>query len=555
MDAGFGTIWEAVSDRLGGQAAVTDGDRVLSYADLEQQAAALAASLSEAGVGAGSTVACYLHNCAEYLVAVFAAFKLGAAPVNVNYRYQGCELAELLEDAGAQALVFDTVLRGHVAQAVEQVTSLRLLVEVPDGSGAGSAGADIGSLRPTVLELSAPAGAGLPRQARPGSDRLFMYTGGTTGRPKGVVWQQGDLLAALAIQVYGPLGRPAPESFAEAVETAVWARGAGRSPVTMPVVPLIHGTGLFNTLGALTAGGHVVLTGSRRLDPGQIWTLVARHAVSNLLVAGNAVLRPMLEALEAAEVAGTPYDIRSLRTMISSGTTLGDDLKRALHERGDVTIYDGLAASEGGPFAFAVTSSPADLPSRLRPTPGTRVLDADDRDVVPDGRHVGVLAYGGRLPLGYHNAPEKTAQVYRVIDGHRYVVPGDYATLDADGVLHFLGRGNGVVNSGGEKVYPAEVEELLMAHELVDDAIVVGEPHEVWGEQVCALVAPVPGRADELDVDEVLDWMKQRMAGYKVPRRLVVLDSLERTPTGKIEFSWARAMLARHPSTVTSGGR
>ncbi len=286
----------------------------------------------------------------------------------------------------------------------------------------------------------------------------------------------------------------------------------------------------------------MIFTGSTSLDPDRVWQAVQDHRVTSLLIAGNAIARPLVDALVAAEQSGRPYDLSPLRTIISSGTSFTDDLKTALHRRSSVTIYDGLAASEGGPFAFAVTASEADLPSRMRPVEGTMIIDDTDQPLAPGSEATGVLAFGGALPLGYHNDPERTAATYRTIRGRRCVVVGDYVRYEADGSLHFLGRGSEVINTGGEKVYPGEVEESLLAHPSVVDAAVVGEPDHTWGERVAAVVALDPDAA-ELTERELVDWLRPRLAGYKLPRRLHRVRALPRTPTGKVEVSRVRELL------------
>lgn len=538
MDVSFGTIWEGIADALPEAVAVRSPDVTLTYAQFDERAARLAASMREHGAGPGSTVACYLYNSPQYLETVFAAFKLGATPVNANYRYRGAELTELLADADAEVLVYAAALADAVKHAAAHVPSLRLLVQVGSAELAEVSG-DAAVVPYDEVQSTAPP---LPHAARPGTDRLFMYTGGTTGRPKGVVWQLGELLHGLAFATYGALGRPTPRTLAEAVDTAAAVYAEGGQRVSLPVVPLIHATGLFNTFGTLLTAGEVIFTGGTSLDPDRVWQAVQDHRVTSLLIAGNAIARPLVDALIAAEQSGRPYDLSSVRTIISSGTSFTDDLKAALHRRSSVTIYDGLAASEGGPFAFAVTASEADLPSRLRPVEGTMVIDDADQPLAPGSEATGVLAFGGALPLGYHNDPERTAATYRTIQGRRCVVVGDYVRYEADGSLRFLGRGSEVINTGGEKVYPGEVEECLLAHPSVVDAAVAGEPDHTWGERVAAVVAVDPDAA-ELTERELVDWLRPRLAGYKLPRRLHLVGALPRTPTGKVEVSRVRELL------------
>lgn len=537
VDVSFGTVWEGIAGALPDAVAVRSPDIDLTYAQFDERAARLATALRDSGVAPGARVVCYLHNGAQYLETVFAAFKTGAVPVNANYRYRGAELTELLTDADAEVLVFSDQLADSVRDACAHVPTLRLAVQtgstdLPDLPGGATVAA-----YDTLLSTCAP----LPHTPRPGTDQLFMYTGGTTGRPKGVIWQLGELMHGLSYATYAAAGRKIPGTPSEAVDTAVALRDAGEVRVSLPVVPLMHGTGLFNTFGTLLTAGEVVFPGGTRLEAARVWHAVERHRVTNLLIAGNAVARPLVDELVAAENAGRPYDLSSLRTIISSGTTFTDDLKRELHRRGAVTIYDGLAASEGGPFAFAVTASEHDLPARFRPAPETLVVDQSGDPIQPGTGEVGMLAFGGGLPLGYHKDPERTASTYRTVQGRRHVIVGDYVTYDADGTLRFLGRGSGVINTGGEKVYPAEVEELMMAHPAVADAIVIGEPDDTWGERVAAVVTLRTGAA--ATSQELRDWLRPRLAGYKLPRRVAIVAELPRTPSGKLEISRVRRLL------------
>ena len=544
MDVSFGTIWEAIARDLPDAVAISEPARDYTFAEFDDRAARLAAALAAAGVGPGDKVACYLYNGAPYLETVFAAFKLGAVPVNANYRYTKDELTALLADADAAALVFSGGLAANVVHPVSALSTLRLLVRVgpaADVALPGEAGASAVSDATELADLYA-ATAPRPRAPRPGSDELFMYTGGTTGKPKGVIWHMSQLLGSMGPGLFSRLGAAEPPAtLADLVAIARSVRAAGRSPVALSVVPLMHATGLFNSMGTLTAGGRVVLTRPGRLDPRHVWETVAAQRVHTLVVAGNAVCQPLVDELLAAEAAGRPYDLRSLDAVTSSGTVLSDRVKRALHERASVTISDALASSEGGPFAVAVTKSVDDLPSRFYPVPATRVLTTSGRPVVPGSGEVGTLAFGGSIPSGYYKDAAKTSSTFRVVGGIRYTMPGDLATVEADGAIRFLGRGAGVINTGGEKVHPQEVEDVLLACPGVTDASVVGVPDDTWGERVVAVVATA-NRA--LTSDELRTAVRRRLAGYKVPRSVILLPALPRTPTGKLELARVRAIAA-----------
>jgi len=532
VDASFGTIWEAVARELPDAVAISEPERDYSYAEFEDRSARLAGALEAAGVGPGDKVACYLYNGAAYLETVFAAFKIGAVPVNANYRYTGDELSALLADADAAALVFSGELAANVAHAARHLPLLRLLVRV-GAAPAGATGPDV----PELAELLA-ATAPRPARPRPGTDELFMYTGGTTGTPKGVIWRLADLLFSMSVSVFQRIGAPEPPAaLGEAVQLARAARTEGRAPVMLPVVPLMHATGLFNSMGALLVGGRVVTTRPGGLDPRHVFETVARQRVRSLVVVGNAVCQPLVAELVAAEQAGRPHDLSSLDSVISSGTVFSDRLKRELHQRATITITDALASSEGGPFAFAITKSVADLPSRFYPASATRVFAAGDALAAPGSGTAGVLAFGGPIPVGYYKDTAKSGATFRSIDGVRYSMPGDLVEVEPDGAIRFLGRGAGVINTGGEKVHPQEVEDVLLAYPGVTDASVVGVPDDTWGERVVAVVAVSDPALTEADLRA---GVRARLAGYKVPRAIVLLPSLPRTPTGKLELAAIR---------------
>jgi acyl-CoA synthetase (AMP-forming)/AMP-acid ligase II len=525
----LGTILEAVAEAVPDRIAISEPNRDFTYMQFEDRAARLAAALAAAGVGPGDKVACYLYNSAAYLETVFAAFKIGAVPVNANYRYTGSELASLLTDADARALIYSDQLSVNAEDITETVPTLAVAIRV-DHSRRSSAADDL----ETVLAASDPR----PREQRPGTDTLFMYTGGTTGRPKGVIWQQGDLLHSLAVPVYRPVGRELPGTLGAAVDAAICAGSSDQLPVTMPVVPLMHATGLFNTIGTMLLGGTVVLGEAGGLDPARVWSIVRDKKVRTIIVAGNAVCAPLVDELVRAESDGQPHVLSSLRNILSSGTAFSDHLKRVLHERAQVTITDAIGSSEGGPFVFAITTDAADLPAKFYPVPSTKVFDDDDNEVVPGSGVVGVLAYSGPSPLGYYKDEGKTALTFRTINGVRYSLPGDFVEVNADGSIRFLGRQSGVINTGGEKVHPQEVEDVLLSHPEVRDCVVVGAPDPTWGEKVAAVVAVDP--TSDVTEEALQDWVRRELAGYKVPRSVVLLDELPRTPTGKIEIAWAK---------------
>jgi fatty-acyl-CoA synthase len=540
LSENWATLWEALADAQPEQVAVVVGDDELRWDEFDDRAARLAGGLTAEGVEPGTRVAQLLFNCTEYIVTVFAAFKLRATPVNVNYRYLASEIAYVLDNAGAEVLVFHGSLADRVDEARAMVPSLRLLLQVDDGS----------PLLPGARwfhEMTLHA-VPAPRIERSGEDLLFLYTGGTTGLPKAVIWRHVDLFGALAFTGYVSMGLPVPETAIEVARVAADLNATGRSPVNLCAPPLMHGTALFLAISAFVMGGSVVLLGGRRFDADELWRLVGSHHVTQLSIVGDAFARPMVTALEAAETGGAPYDLSSLQRIVSTGATLSADSKLALQQRApQAMLIDMIGASEGGPFAVSMTL-PGTTPSAtavFTAAPHAVVLDdTTGRPAARGSGTIGMLAVSGPMPRGYYRDPERTAATFRTIDGVDYTVPGDFATIDADATVHLLGRGSVCINTGGEKVYPEEVEVAARLHPGVLDCNVVGVPDERLGEIVVLVASRAPGtRAGD---DEVITSIRDHIASYKTPKRVVWVESVYRSPSGKADYRWARETAAAH---------
>lgn len=536
MNESFATLWEGVAAALPEQVAIRFGGASWTYAAFDARASRLAAAFRAAGAGPGSRVACCLYNSPAYLETMHAALKLRAVPVNVNYRYLADELTHLLADAEAEVLVFHASLAGRIEEVLGRLPALRLAVQVADEHRPPPPGA-------VDMEAIVRDAAPLEPIPRTGDDPILIYTGGTTGTPKGVEWTQAALFDASVVATYRAAGVAPPDSPEAVVAAAVALRDGGRRTISLVAVPLMHTTGLVSTMGTLLMGGTVVLAPGRSLDPAAVLRLVEEEAVTQLVIAGDAVARPLADEIRRAEAAGRPYDLSTLERMTSSGVAWSDDLKRFLLERHRMQLVELLAATEGGPFARAVTAGVEELPSRFEPLPGTIVLAEDGSVVTPGSDQVGVLAFAGPMPAGYRGDPERTAATYRWIDGRRFVIPGDHVTVAADGTIRFIGRGAAVVNTGGEKVYTKEVEDALLTHPGVVDCVVVGVPDRRLGEAVAALVQL---GGDGATAEELSEHVGARLAGYKKPRHLLFVDAVRRGPNGKVELRWAREHAAAH---------
>ena len=535
----FAGSWSTVAALAPERPAIICGQRRLSFGEFAARARRVAHALHDDGVRAGDKVAIQLVNSPEYLEAFFAAQLLGAVPVNVNYRYVEQELAYLLDNSDAVALVHHDEFAATVERAVALQTSDRAPVRYQvahDGDHILAAG---------VRDYDAIArdgdGAWDPPHEPSPDDLVFLYTGGTTGAPKAVMWRSEDLARSL-----WQLARPGTEP-----PTAHQTIERGRAAATaLPACPLMHGTGLFIALTTLSGGGTVVLIDTPRLDAPAVWDAVERESVRALTIVGDAFARPLLAALEAEPHR---WDLRALSAITSSGVTWSPETKRALlaHLPG-VTLIDSLGASEGLMTRNETRKDEDVRPARFAASERIVVV-ADDGTLcrAGDGR-VGMLGVGGSIPVGYYKDPEKTDATFRTVAGKRYSIPGDYARIETDGAITLLGRGSACINTGGEKVYPEEVELVLRAHPSVFDCVVVGVPDERWGEMVVALVEPAAGHT--VEEATLRTHCHAQMAAYKCPKRVVALDTLSRSPAGKADYQLLRRLAAEALAGEPAGG-
>ncbi len=535
----YATGWEAVADARPDATALVHGARRVPWRDFDDRAARLAGAFAELGVGPDAKVASYLYNGPEYMEGVYAAFKARAVPVNVNYRYLADELVYLLENSDSEVLLFHGALAEHVDAARSRLPGLRAVIQVDDGSPA----LDGALAYEELIAGHDPA----PRVDRSPDDLYILYTGGTTGMPKGVMWRQGDIAGATLPAAYLICGAPMPDGPEGAGAAAATVAAAGLTPVHVPASPLMHGTGLFTTLQASTMGGSVVTLEGRSFDPHELWRVVAREGVTQMAIVGDAFAKPMVAALEEAEARGEAYDLSTLRLVISSGVMWTEPVKRALMARGAFMCFDSLGSSEGVGIAAAITAPGGDAPTaRFAIGEGAQVLDEAGRPVEPGSGEVGRVAVSGPIPLGYYKDPVKTAATFPTVDGVRYSMPGDWARVAADGTVELLGRGSVSINTGGEKVYPEEVEEAVKGHPAVADAVVVGVPDDRFGEAVTAVVSlrdgeVVDGEAIRATLDRApATGAPAVLARYKRPRHVVVVDSVPRSASGKVDYAWAR---------------
>jgi len=524
-------LFELVADAVPNREAMVTQQRRITYRQLHERANRLAHLLESGGVGPRQHVGLQLLNGTEYIEGMLAAFKIRAVPVNVNYRYVDGELRHLFSNADLVALVVHRAFVPKVAAVVGEVPNLATFFVVDDGSEADLSGLTAAVDYEEAL-ASAPTSAEFPE--RSGDDLYCAYTGGTTGMPKGVMWRHEDIFFA----AMGGGDLLQQEDFITTPSEIV-SRLPDAGMVVLLTPPFMHVSAHWVALSTLFGGGTIVVPPPGRFDPAAIWRLVTEEKANMIVVVGDAMARPLADELD---VHPTSYDRSSLLVIGSGGAILSPATKEQLTGLlPNVFLVDGFGASETGAVGTktSMAGGGPELAPRFVVNAETAVLGNDLRPVVPGSGAAGHVARRGHIPIGYYNDPEQTAATFTEVDGVRWVFPGDMATVDADGTVVLLGRGSVSINTGGEKVFPEEVEAALKAHPDVMDAVVVGVPDERWGERVVAVVQSRPGRT--VVAEKVQSFCQDRIAGYKVPRQLFSVDEVVRSPSGKADYPWAKA--------------
>ncbi|MFT4989241.1 MAG: acyl-CoA synthetase (AMP-forming)/AMP-acid ligase II [Acidimicrobiales bacterium] len=529
------SVWEQIADAQPEALALANADTSRTWAEFDDRASRLAGALEAAGIGAGDNVACAMYNGNEYIEAEFAAFKARAAPCNVNYRYVEAELQYLIDNSDSKAVFFDSSLAERFGNVRDQLPGVQLWIQV-----GGDSVPDWAVGYETVIADNEPAA----RIERSGQDLWILYTGGTTGNPKGVMWPHENILMVTK-RIFELLALEFPTSLDQTGAAAAAIAELGATPRQLAASPLMHGTAGIGALMYLTCGGAVVTMTSRSLDSDELWRTVQARQCTVASIVGDVFCTPMVDALDAAAEAGSPYDLTSLASITSSGVMWSQPVKDRLlahaHAGGTTLICnDSLGSSEGVGFAGKQSSAGKGTDTKTATFtlgPNAAVFTEDGRRVEPGSDEKGLLAVGGPIPLGYYGDPVKSAETFREIEGQRWSVPGDWATVAADGSVTLLGRGSMSINTGGEKVYPEEVEEALKLLDDVVDANVVGVPDPKWGAAVTAVVQLTDG-ATPADSD-LVDALRSSLSGYKLPKHVIRVEKLFRSPNGKSDYKWA----------------
>ena len=521
-------LFETVAATVPARIAIQSDSLTLTYAELNARADRLASGMAAHGIGRGDTVGLYLMNRAEHLEAFIAIVKLGAVPFNINYRYREEELRYLLTNARTAALIHGAEFRPVVEDLRPYLPTLKISVAVADGSVTA-----LGSSVDYVALLKSPAAGPWPRAE---SDIILTYTGGTTGMPKGVMWPHKAFIFACA-GAGGHFNPAGPIKLPEDIAT----RAAQGYPLKMfPIAPLMHAAALWAVWSALLNGLTIVFDEHKSFEPIRIWDKCTSLGVNIIQVVGDAMAIPLRDALRAHPGR---WQLGAIVNFGSGGAVFSQHVKDDLHALlpPNAAITDGLGSSETGYSGQAMASNTGMM--QLKTSPEQQII-VDDRLAAPG--ETGLIARSGHTPIGYFGDAAKTAEVFRTINGRLWVVSGDAGRLEEDGTITVFGRGSTCINSGGEKIFPEEVEEALRAHPAVSDAVVAGQADPRWGERVVAIIAPrSPGAQPTLA--ELRAFLAQHLAGYKIPKAVVWVGEVRRSPAGKQDYRWAKTIAAQAP--------
>ena len=531
MNLDFASVWEMISDIVPDNDALICGEEVVTWKEYDEKSSKIATALSAADLKANSKAGLYLNNSNEYLIAQNAIFKIGGIPINVNYRYVAEELIYLLDNSDSEAVFYHACYSNRIKEIASSLPNIKAWIEVSDGTESHFPDA---LKYEELLESSSP----MDRIYRDPETIYMLYTGGTTGMPKGVMYKQGEFLVFL-FRTLKAMGYDVPEDINNLEEQIHNFKKDDTFIRSLIGCPLMHGTGMW--LGAflpLLLGGTAITSRNLGFDADQIWTQVEDTQTSNIVIVGDAFAKPMLDALNNASSQGKPYDLSSVKVIISSGVMWSEEVKNGLLEHHDMQLMDTMGSTEGGMGSSVSTRDNPPKTAKFALNPGVVVI-ADDGEVLEPGTDkIGLIGTSGLVPVGYYKDEKKSAETFREVDGVRYSFPGDYAKLEEDGTITLLGRGSNCINSAGEKIYPEEVEEAIKRNNEVFDCLVVGVDDPKFGQKVVAVVSLEDSK--QIDEDDLVNATRQFIAGYKLPKKVIFVDEVQRAPNGKANYKWAK---------------
>ena len=532
MNLDFASVWETIADIVPENDALICGDEVVSWKDYDLDSSKIATALCKVGLSANSKAGLYLNNSNEYLIAQNAIFKIGGVPINVNYRYMAEELIYLLDNSDSEAVFYHACYSGRIKEIANSLPNIKAWIEIPDGTK--SEFHDSRLVFTELLDSCEP----MERIHRDPNTIYMLYTGGTTGMPKGVMYKQGEFLVFL-FRTLKAMGYDVPEDINNLEEQIHNFKKDNSFIKSLVGCPLMHGTGMW--LGAflpLLLGGTAITSRNLGFDADQLWTQVEDTRTTNIVIVGDAFAKPMLDALDRAVETNKPYNLSSVKVIISSGVMWSEEVKNGLLKHHDMQLMDTMGSTEGGMGSSVSTRDNPPKTAKFSLNPGVIVIADDGEILKPGSEKIGLIGTSGLVPVGYYKDEKKSAETFKEVDGVRYSFPGDYAKLENDGTITLLGRGSNCINSAGEKIYPEEVEEAIKRNDAVFDCLVVGVDDPKFGQKVVAVVSLEDKK--EIDNEDLINATRSLIAGYKLPKQIIFVDEVQRAPNGKANYKWAK---------------
>jgi fatty-acyl-CoA synthase len=531
MNLDFASVWEMISDIIPENDALISGDEVISWQDYDLRSSKIATALTNAGLSANSKAGLYLNNSNEYLIGQNAIFKIGGVPVNVNYRYVAEELIYLLDNSDSEAVFYHACYSSRIKEIAESLPNIKAWIEVNDGTESHFENA---IKYEDLLDTCEP----MERIYRDPNTIYMLYTGGTTGMPKGVMYKQGEFLVFL-FRTLKAMGYDVPEDINNLEEQINNFKKDNTFIKSLVGCPLMHGTGMW--LGAflpLLLGGTAITSKNLGFDADQLWTQVEDTQTTNIVIVGDAFAKPMLDALDRASDIGKPFNLTSVKVIISSGVMWSEEVKNGLLKHHDMQLMDTMGSTEGGMGSSISTRDNPPKTAKFSLNPGVVVIADDGEILEPGSKKVGLIGTSGLVPVGYYKDEKKSAETFKEVNGIRYSFPGDYAKLEHDGTITLLGRGSNCINSAGEKIYPEEVEEAIKRNEEIFDCLVVGLDDPKFGQKVVAVVSVEKNK--QINEADLVESTRQFIAGYKLPKKVIFVEEVQRAPNGKANYKWAK---------------